>query len=246
MKISEQFASEGKQCFRWRSYLPLLLLPIFLASFRHYHYFLQSFTANLLWEISCFLISALGLLVRMATAGTVPRGTSGRNQKHQRATALNTSGLYSMLRNPLYLGNYLIMLGVSLFPHAWYLPIIVSLIFFIYYERIIFVEEQYLEEKFGDEFRAWAIGTPIIVPRFVQHRPSALPFCWRTALRREYITFYEVVAGFFLMNLVSEFIVSRKLVLSEFWAPFFGVATLSFLLVRCVVKFSRLLHREGR
>ncbi|MGB8874133.1 MAG: hypothetical protein WCC75_12145, partial [Desulfobaccales bacterium] len=45
--------------------------------------------------------------------GLPPRGTSGRNTQGQVAETLNTTGIYSLVRNPLYLGNFLIWLGLS-------------------------------------------------------------------------------------------------------------------------------------
>ncbi|MBI1987594.1 MAG: hypothetical protein HYS70_04535 [Nitrospinae bacterium] len=109
-----------------------MLLPVFLLSFIGYEYPFGSHKLDLLWEIGCLLVSMLGLSVRILTSGTVPAGTSGRNTKRQKADALNTTGVYSIVRHPLYLGNYLIALGVSLFPRSWFLPIIVSLAFILY------------------------------------------------------------------------------------------------------------------
>ena len=74
-------------------------------------------------------ISVLGFLVRFYTIGTTPKGTSGRNTKEQVADVLNSSGMYSMLRHPLYLGNYLIWLGISLASFNIYFAIIMSLLY---------------------------------------------------------------------------------------------------------------------
>ena len=96
--------------------------------------------------------SVLGFLVRFYTIGTTPKGTSGRNTKEQVADVLNSSGMYSMVRHPLYLGNYLIWLGISLASFNIYFAVIMSLLFWLYYERIMFAEERFLERKFGDDF----------------------------------------------------------------------------------------------
>ena len=52
--------------------------------------------------------------MRFYTVGTTPKETSGRNTNQQVAAVLNSTGMYSMLRHPLYLGNYLIWVGLSI------------------------------------------------------------------------------------------------------------------------------------
>ena len=160
MKLVEQLGQSGDLLFRWRSWLPLLLLPLFVASFQGLAYPLGSHRLDLLWEISCFAVSVLGLAVRVVTVGTSPRGTSGRNTRAQKAAVLNTTGPYSVVRHPLYLANYLIALGMSLFSRTWFLPVIVSLATILYYERIAAREEGFLELRFGDAFRRWAARVP--------------------------------------------------------------------------------------
>ncbi len=71
MKLVEQLGQSGDLLFRWRSWLPLLLLPLFVASFQGLAYPLGSHRLDLLWEISCFAVSALGLAVRVVTVGKV-------------------------------------------------------------------------------------------------------------------------------------------------------------------------------
>jgi len=52
-------------------------------------------------------LSMFGFIIRAIAIGTTPKGTSGRNTKEgQVAESLNTKGIYSMVRHPLYLGNY--------------------------------------------------------------------------------------------------------------------------------------------
>ena len=101
------------------------------------------------------------LAIRAYTIGHTPKGTSGRNTKKQVANALNTTGAYSLVRNPLYLGIFFMGLGVALFAHLWWLTLIYVLAFWLYYERVIFAEEAYLRDKFGAEYLSWADRTPI-------------------------------------------------------------------------------------
>jgi len=74
-------------------------------------------------------VSCVGLGTRILTIGHTPQRTSGRNTKAQVAETLNTTGLYSMLRQPLYLGNFFMGLGLAFFAHLWWLTLLYSLVF---------------------------------------------------------------------------------------------------------------------
>jgi protein-S-isoprenylcysteine O-methyltransferase Ste14 len=246
MKISEHFIHMGPLFFRWRGYLIVLLFPIILLSFIRFNYPFGSHIFDFLWEIGCFLISLLGLSVRVLTVGTVPHGTSGRSSRKRGADVLNTTGMYSIVRNPLYLGNYFIALGASLFPRTWFLPIIVSLAFMLLYERVIFSEEEYLESKFGDEFRAWAAKIPIIIPRFKNYQPPKLSFSWKAALRREFYGLFGIVGIYFVLDIIGDLIVYMKIGFDPLWTPLFIISLVLFLIMEILKKKTRLLKVNGR
>lgn len=246
MQISEHFTRIGPFFFRWRSYLFLLLLPIILLSFIGFTHPFGSHTLHLFWEIGCLLISLLGLSVRVLTVGSVPRGTSGRSTRKRRADVLNTTGMYSIIRHPLYLGNYLIALGVSLFPRTWALPLIVSLAFILHYERVIFGEEEYLQSKFGDEFRAWAARVPIIIPRFRNYQPPKLSFSWKAALRREFYGLSGIITTFFGLDIIADSIAFRRITFDPIWGALFMVGIAFFFIIRILKKKTNLLKVDGR
>ena len=152
MPLQEEFESLGNRFFRWRSYLPLFLGVLFIAALLSYRHPEAAPHPGRAWQMGCLLLSGLGLTLRCYTVGFAPRGTSGRNTRGQVAEVLNTSGMYSLVRNPLYLGNFLMWLGLALFIQVWWCTLIVVLCFTLFYERIIFAEEKYLREKFGAAF----------------------------------------------------------------------------------------------
>lgn len=217
MRLTDHFPSAGDVLFRWRSYLPLVLLPLFAAGFIGAHYPHDSHTEGLTWEIGCWLVAMAGVALRIWTVGTAPAGTSGRNTRAQKAAVLNTTGPYSVLRHPLYAANYLIALGLACFPRAWAVPIIVSLAALLYYERIAAREEEYLEQKFGDAFRRWASITPALVPVLDRYRRPALPFRWRRALGREFHAIGLVSSAFFLLDVAEDLVVTGRLVIDPVW-----------------------------
>jgi protein-S-isoprenylcysteine O-methyltransferase Ste14 len=228
MRLADRFNATGDMLFRWRSWLPLLLLPLFLASFPGLGYPGGSHRLDLLWEISCFAVSAFGMAIRLFTAGTAPRGTSGRNTREQKATTLTTTGAYSVVRHPLYLGNCLIALGMSLFTRTWFLPLIVSLAALLYYERIAAREEQFLESRFGDAFREWAARVPAAIPRLAGRRPPALPFSWSRALDREFYAIGELTVAFFVLDILEDWSVHGGLALDPVWTILAAAGALFF------------------
>jgi protein-S-isoprenylcysteine O-methyltransferase Ste14 len=186
MALREDIEKQGGFLFRWRSYLSLIFLPLFIIALRNSEYLERVFGnfADNIWEFFCLFLSFFGLFVRCLVAGYVPRGTSGRNTRTQAAEILNTKGMYSIVRNPLYLGNFIIVLGVLFFVQVWWLILIGFFGFLLYYERIIFTEEEFLRGKFGDLFLEWAKKTPIFLPKFKNWQKPDLPFSFRVVLRR--------------------------------------------------------------
>jgi protein-S-isoprenylcysteine O-methyltransferase Ste14 len=133
-----------------------------------------------------FLIILAGHLIRILTVGQRHIQSSGRNRSKQVADELNTTGIYSIVRHPLYLGNALIWFGlVCLLENYWFV-IIFILIFWLYYERIMFAEECFLERRFGDKFKLWSIDVPVFIPNFRKFIPSSTTFSWKTFLKNEY------------------------------------------------------------
>ena len=89
-------------------------------------------------------VGLFGFLIRIYTIGFTPKNTLGRNTKEdQIAGELNTKGLYSLTRNPLYVVIFIGM-GAVLFTGVFWFFILFIFIFWLYYERIIFAEEFFL------------------------------------------------------------------------------------------------------
>jgi protein-S-isoprenylcysteine O-methyltransferase Ste14 len=246
MALREEFKKTGDWLFRWRSYLPLLLIAIFLVALRDFQYPYGSHRLDQLWEIFCLLISLFGLGIRVFTGGYVPGGTSGRSTKKQIASILNTRGLYSMVRHPLYLGNFFIFLGLSLFVRVWWFSLLIILIFWIYYERIMFAEEEFLVQKFGASFSEWARKTPAFLPRFKNWRKPDLPFSFKTAVGKEYSTFFAIILTFTALDIISELFASGKLILDLMWVILFSISLIMYLVIRIMKKYTTLLNVAGR
>jgi len=246
MPLQKQLTQNGNWLFRWRSFLPLFILALLLPAFRHFRFLGNSHMLDEIWEWFCLAISLFGLGIRVYTIGCVPRRTSGRNTKTQVAEQLNTTGIYSLVRNPLYLGNFWIWFGISLYVHQWLLTFLIALIFALYHERIILAEEAFLEKKFGDEFRNWAARTPVFIPSFRNWIPPSMPFSWRIALKREYLGFFAIITIFTLLETAGHFIVDHRFIPDLPWLCLFSVSFIFFLCVRILRKTTPLLEVAGR
>ena len=246
MGLREEFEATGNWLFRRRGYLPLLLFPVLLVAARGSTYPGGDHRLDLAWEGVCLLLALIGLALRIGTVGFVPRDTSGRTTGGQQAGSLNTSGFYSVVRHPLYLGNYLMWLGVALFPRSWWAPVIVSLVFWLYYERIMFAEEEFLRRKFGPLYTSWAAITPAFLPRLTLWRRPEVPFSLLTVLRREPSSLLALVASLTVLEGASDYAYTGRLIVDPVWGTALAVTLVFCLAVRAVKHGTRLLHVEGR
>lgn len=246
MSFQKQSETVGAWLFRWRSYLPLLLIVVIIPAFQGFTYPFGSHKVELMWEMFCFVISFFGLIIRSYTIGYAPKGTSGRNTKSQIADSLNTTGIYSITRNPLYLGNFFMMLGVTMLMREWWCSIIYALTFWLYYERIIMAEETFLMQKFGKKYEDYLSRTPSFIPNFKRWQPPSLTFSWRNVLRREYSGFFGIIASFAFLEFVGDFILKGTFVFDPVWMILFFFGLFVFLTLRLLKKKTKLLEEEGR
>jgi protein-S-isoprenylcysteine O-methyltransferase Ste14 len=250
--LRKEMPRRGQWLFVHRTFVPFLLLPVLalvMAEDRVATYLSRYVSLDFpdrwqyVWEGTCLAIAMIGVLVRTMAVGYAAKNTSGRNTREgQRADALNTTGLYSLVRNPLYLGNLIIMLGVLLTVRSWELTAIFFLAFLLYYERIIAAEEAFLEDKFGDEYREWASATPCLRPRLGGWRSPPRRFSWRQAIRGEYQSVFGVVVAMFAIRLARDYLDGRPFEVDRVYGIAFAAAATVYVIVRTIKKRSKLLE----
>jgi protein-S-isoprenylcysteine O-methyltransferase Ste14 len=246
MALQEEFEKTGEYFFRWRSYLPLVMALLFILGLACFRYPFADRRLDLAWDAGCLAVALLGQGLRFFTVGFVPRGTSGRNTRGQVADTLNTTGMYAVVRNPIYLGNFIIWFGLSLFMKSLWFTTIITLFFTIFYERIICAEEAFLRQKFGDAFMQWAEATPAIIPKFRNWRPPSLPFSFKSVLNREYGTFFAIIVTFTVLELLSGLVSFGKLTLDAIWVKLFIFSAAFYLTIRYLKKKTKVLATDGR
>jgi protein-S-isoprenylcysteine O-methyltransferase Ste14 len=134
-------------------------------------------------------VAALGQLVRAVTIGFryVIRGGRGRRVY---AEDLVTDGVYGFVRNPMYVGNLLIVVGVAIAANSWATIFLGVPLAVFMYVCIVAAEEQYLLGRFGEAFKAYCRDVPRWLPRpGALFRPSEpMQFRWRRLVVKEYGT----------------------------------------------------------
>lgn len=229
--LFNEMVYQGGWLFRWRSYLPFMIAPIFILFFYEADWFHWSYSwfAEEAWDVVSLIVALVGLAGRVLVAGYALKGTSGRNTVQQSASRLNSTGMYSIVRHPLYLANFLIFLGFVLLFKSAILLLITALVFFLYYERIMLAEESYLDQKFGSEFRAWSLKTPAFVPRISIWQRADTSFSVKSMIRREHQTLFLIVSFFVVFEILDAVALEGRH-LSE-WSS----TELHWLIVLCVV-----------
>jgi protein-S-isoprenylcysteine O-methyltransferase Ste14 len=236
--IADELTTTGDVLFRWRSYMPLVLVPLFWLSLSD-----DRPPARFAWEALCFALSLSGLCLRAFVIGTAPEGTSARGTRRPTADVLMTSGAYSIVRHPLYLANTVIALGCSLISGTWFLPVIVVLLSFIYHERIAAREEAFLLNAFGDRFLAWTADVPAMIPSFSGYHPSGVPFQARKVFAQESHGLCAIGTAFLVLDTLEDSVRLHAFHVDSRWVAVFIATFIPFLIVVVTKQSARALSR---
>src|SRR5438105_15654369 len=172
-------AQIGALLFRHRGWLPVLFLGVPLV--------MRGSTSPFRWEVGLALIVA-GEAVRLA--GVAAHGTVTR-RRSRTVQRLVTYGIFAWVRNPLYIGNFLIWMGfVTISGVLWFLPAAI-LLFAMEYELIVRYEEGVLESTFGREYLDYKHDTPRWIARPPKGDWPPAEYHWGEAFRSEISTFLQ-------------------------------------------------------
>jgi protein-S-isoprenylcysteine O-methyltransferase Ste14 len=191
----------GNFFFRYRNLLFILLyLLLFIPSPQlfsealfgvHYYY----------WSIIIgLLVTASGQLIRGLTIGLAYIIRGGRDGKVY-AEDLVTTGIFNHCRNPLYLGNILMLLGVGILANSLIFVLIVMPAFIFIYQAIVLAEEEFLKNKFGDSFRNYSSRVNRWIPSLqgLASTFQSMKFKWKRWFIKEYNTQYIWLTGIALI-----------------------------------------------
>ena len=251
MALMEEFRKQGDFLFKYRSFFPL---PLFLFGFGIHLYSQYTSDGEIIPEYFfaiSFAVSFLGLIVRSLVIGYVPKNTSGRNTKTQIANVLNTKGMYSIVRHPLYVGNFLMWLGIAMLTaNVWFI-LFFLLFYWLYYERIMYAEEAFLRDKFGQDYLNWADTVPSFIPKLSQWQKPDDFFSLKNVLRREYTGLFFMVIIFAFFHYAHAVIQAQmsfipQTLASYIWIGAFAFIVIFYFTIRFLHKKTSVLKVEGR
>ena len=245
MALVHEFENTGNWLFKRRSWLPVFLVIAGLVMM--YLVNRQAIIFNLRDEMIFLGISIFGELIRIITVGFAPGNTSGRNtSKGQVADELNVTGTYSIVRHPLYVGNFFMWLGPVLFVRSGWFTVVFCLIYWIYYERIMFAEEQFLRRKFGEAYDRWSDKVSAFIPFSFRFIKPTLGFSVRNVLKREYNSFVNIFLIFLILDVFRNFYLSERIYFSRIWLFLCIGAVIIWAILWSIHKFTRWLEVKGR
>jgi protein-S-isoprenylcysteine O-methyltransferase Ste14 len=126
------------------------------------------------------VIAAAGEAIRLWASGHIDK-----------TRALATGGPYAHTRNPLYLGSFVMAIGVAVAAASPWAALAVAVYFAAFYPSVIGEEAAFLRGRFPEEYAAWAAEVPLFFPRLTPAGPRATRFErdrvrrnreWQTAL----------------------------------------------------------------
>ena len=248
MALIHSLEKSGNKLFRFRGQIPLLLFILSVPAiyFSDYSHYFESENCRLILLITSAVISFAGQVIRAIAIGTSNKHTSGRNTKEQVAEALNTTGIYSTLRHPLYLGNYFMWIGIVVYVGNIYFFLVVSLLFWLYYERIMFAEERFLERKFGEDYVNWSLKVPAFIPSCKNYVKNDIPFSMKTILRREYSGVTATIISFVFVDFLRNSFHNNQLTWTMCQTYIVIGALLISLILRTLKHNTSILKEEDR
>ncbi|MBK8348070.1 MAG: DUF1295 domain-containing protein [Saprospiraceae bacterium] len=251
MPLQQEFETQGNFLFRYRSYLPLLLIPVafWVTSYmleRHPLWFSLDGITSL--EIIAVALCIVGLVIRIFTVGYTPKNTSGRNTAQgQVADTVNTTGIYSIVRHPLYLGNYFMWVGIAVLTGDLWFIVAFAMGYWVYYERIMYAEEQFLTKKFGEKYTAWASVTPAFIPDISKWHNPDLSFSWKKVLKKEKNGLFAIFLLVFIFNCWLTWLSNGQFITQKSWSIWSMIITgVLYFILKGLKSGTKMLEEEGR
>ncbi len=240
MALIKEFEKQGNFLFVRRSFLPLLIVIPGLWVFYSNPKICET---NRLYDCICIVVALLGTFIRIITIGYSSDQTSGRNTTEgQIAETVNKTGMYSTVRHPLYLGNFFMWLGLAMMTNHFWFIIAFILYYALYYERIMYAEESFLINKFGEEYTQWAGKTPAIIPAFGEWQKPKLTFSFIKVIRQEKSGILNLFIIFFIFSLIKSYKCYgfENFKLDKFFTYLLAFALLYYTIIKIIQKTGKL------
>jgi protein-S-isoprenylcysteine O-methyltransferase Ste14 len=169
---------------RVRTDVTIMVLVIILTGFLYFtpHFHIKSIFWNNVCDFIGLIFILKGTYLRMAARGY-------KKEFSQKGQGLVVDGLYTLTRNPMYLGTYLTGVGFVLIVWPWWFLAIFSMLFFIRFNKQMVKEETHLKQLFGEKYEKYCKETPRFFPdlrRLINLKVTKVfpwKICWSTKER---------------------------------------------------------------
>ena len=180
----------GNFLFRNRNGIfPIFYLMLFVPSG-------EVFTNPVTAMIIGFSVTIIGQLIRIITIGLVYIIRGGKDRRVY-AEDLVTTGIFSHCRNPLYVGNILILVGLGIASNSLLFMAVFTPLFLFFWQAIVLAEENYLRNKFGEQYNDYCkrVNRWLINPNGLATTLGSMEFKWKRVIIREYNSTYIWMTG---------------------------------------------------
>ena len=231
----------GRFFFKFRDYLfPLVFLPIAIGTNPRVYPGDPRIVFSM--DVLGIAIVCAGQGLRAVVIGLAYIQRGGRN-KQIYASSLVQEGIFAHSRNPLYLGNLMIVVGLAIIHNGPLMYAIALPFFFLVYISIVAAEELYLREQFGAEYDEYCRRVPRFVPRLdgIRTTLSSMTFDWKRLVRKEYGTFFSTSTA------ILGLLVWERVTTAGFPAVRAEVQAIAALWLVCVAAYvtARVLKKTG-
>jgi protein-S-isoprenylcysteine O-methyltransferase Ste14 len=206
------------------------------------------FAGNPKWDIIItvigLIVAILGETIRCLTIGLVYSIVRGGLEGRVYAKDLVTEGIYAHTRNPMYVGNLLFALGFCfMYGTPWSYLAIFSF-FLLVYVSIVFEEERFLSEKFGEKYDEYVRETNRFVPRLkgLSQTMRQHFFDWKKVISKEYGTLFVFGFGAYVLLVAKyRYLLGPVGILGR--PGHLVLYSIPFIILYCVARF---LKKTGR
>jgi protein-S-isoprenylcysteine O-methyltransferase Ste14 len=229
----------GNFLFKHRSFTPIPLIILVFIIFKPVNLEEKNIIINLVG----LLISLLGETIRIFAVGFSFPGTSGR-EMYLRADTLNITGIYSLVRNPLYIGNFLMFSGLVVVFSNLFAVLVFALFLIVQYYFIILAEEDYLKGKYGQEYESYRSQVRRIIPGFGNYKKNQNPFSLKRVIFKENDSLFNMLMMFLLVLLYKERIFNARISRPLVYIIPGGILIVLYIIVKIIKKRGTAKHLQ--
>lgn len=221
----------GSFLFKYRSFTPIPLIALVVIIFKP----VDLNEKNIILNLGGLFISLLGETLRIIAVGFSFTGASGR-ETFLRADALNTTGIYAIVRNPLYIGNFFMFTGIVIVFSNVFAVLVFTLFLILQYYFIILSEEDFLKKKCGESYETYCSQVKRILPTFKNYKGNQNPFSLKRVIFKENDSMFNMLMMFLLVLLYKQRVFSGRIGQPIIYIISGGILIVLYLMIKIIKK----------